>query len=364
MKTPALPLLALLSLSPAVLADTIVRADGKVLEDVTIVAETLTQVEYKKGSNTQFVKSEDVLSVSFERSPRLVDEALGLLAEGDVISALEGLDDYVAGQIERPNERRYKWAPAFAAWKVVELRMQVADVLGARGAATRLIKNFPDSRYLPMAYLARAEAELMAQKESDAKKTLENFSSLIRSKNLSKRWDLECRLALIQADSGRSGDAKRTDLAGIAREAGSEFPGVTSRAQVVEGETWLAEAEASRDPNAARDLRSKARRAFEAIVDDPNASDATLAGALAGMGDCLFYEGAEKNDTETLQAAVKNYLRVVTIYEEQTRYVPKSLFFAMRSFDLMQDRRRKSDMKRELKTLFPGSHWASEADKF
>jgi hypothetical protein len=359
---PLLPALLVLGAAPA-LADTIYRTDGKVIQDVTIESETLTEVAYKDGRDKKTIASESVLRVEFERMPTLVDEAMGLIQEDDLASALDNLDDYVDEQIEKPTEKRYKWAPAFAAWKACEIRMEVADLDGLEGATKRLIDNFPESRYLPMAFLAKARAEAQKGSGAKAQATLETLSGLIDSKGLSKRWNLECRLAQIQVGD-QSGEDKRKELGVIVTEASGKYPTVQSRALVAEGETYLAEADRTNDQAKAKTLRGQAQGVFQKIVDDSRADDETLAGAYSGLGDCYFFLGLDaNNDAELLTQAAMNYLRVVTIYKEQSRYVPRSLYYAARCFDFNGDRRRTSDMKRELAGLYPNSSWASKAEK-
>ena len=64
-----------------------------------------------------------------------------------------------------------------------------------------------------------------------------------------------------------------------------------------------------------------------------------------------------------LQDAALSFLRVTSIYRDEGRYVAKALYYAMRCFDLMQDPRKKADMRGELLALFPGTTWAVEAKK-
>ena len=206
---------------------------------------------------------------------------------------------------------------------------------------------------MPGAYLAKAGAETDAGQGGTALKTLDKLSKLIEKNQLSKRYDLECRLAKIRADDKRSGDARRTDLGIIVREAGAEFPTVKSRAEGMEGEVFLSEAEGTVDPKKAAELRGKAQVVFERILKTQGTTNATLAGAYTGLGECLFYKGAEKDDKEALKDASMNFLRVITLFKTESRYCAKSLYFAMRSFHLMQDRGRKADMFRELKYLYP-----------
>lgn len=345
-------------------ADEIHLIDGRVLEDVEIENETLTEVAYKEGGNRGAIPSGEVLRVEYRRMPTEVDEALGFAEERDLVGALDTLDAYVDRQIEKPSERRFKWAPAFAAWKTVELREEMGDMVGVQEAAQRLITSFDDSRYVPAAYLAKANAELDTSRAKQARTTLEEMAELVASKGLSERWSLECRLAQIRADDSKSAEDKRADLGRLAREAADAHPMVEARARVAEGETYLIEADAARGQAQAKSLREKARAVFEPVIESPAADDETLAGAYSGLGDCLFYLGADADDAALLKQAVMHYLRVVTSYKKEGRYVPRSLFYAMRCFDLMQDRRRMNDMKRELASLYPGSSWAEQAEKF
>jgi hypothetical protein len=359
-------LLATLSvlLAPALAADTIYRTDGRTIKDVKIVSETVTEVSYKKGNDTKTIDSANVLSVEFATRPRLLDEAEEALDADDLFVALEIFDEYVDGQIRKPSERRHKWAPAYAAHQAIQIRITVADNAGVISAAKRLINNYGDSRYVPGAYLAQADALLRTDKAAAAQKALSELQGLVESKNLSKRWALECSLGQIRADTSSSGKQRRAALQEIAASAGSEFPTVRNKANVSEGETYLAEWETSKDDAKRRAMVDSASELFARILEDPNADNATLAGAFAGQGLCLYLRSANPIDAAGLEDAAKNFLRVIIVYKDQSQYVPKSLFYAMRCFDLLGQRERKFDMLRDLKNMYPGSQWASEADRY
>ena len=93
-------------LSVPAAADKIVKTDGKTIDGITIVEETLAQVIYKRGNSQQSVASADVLSVQFAKKPRLVDAADQALVDGDPVGALFEFNQYVDGQINKPNERK------------------------------------------------------------------------------------------------------------------------------------------------------------------------------------------------------------------------------------------------------------------
>src|SRR5687768_6470776 len=127
MRRPLLLPLTSVLLAALPLADEIVRTDGKVLKDVSIVEEGLTTVSYKKGNNAQDLPAEEVLSITYDRKPRLVDEGDLAAKEDDPIGARDTFDTYVDGQIAKPTERD-KWAVPYAAWRSVQVSQLLDDV--------------------------------------------------------------------------------------------------------------------------------------------------------------------------------------------------------------------------------------------
>lgn len=353
----AAPTLFLALVPSLALADRITLADGTEIADVKIEQESLSVVTYDKQET---VPSDNVRSVEFEKFPPLVDQALAALRGGDAGAAADMLDEYVSDRGER-GDSRYPWGPAYAAWTGIELRQQFADLPGVVEKASAFTKTFEDSRYLPMAFLAKTRAELALGKADVVAKTLADFRAVISSRSLSARWSLEADLMEARA-AGGSLSKQRAALDAIVDAADGEHPGVANRARVAIGEALLGEAEKSvSDPAKASGYRSEAQGLFEAIVADPAADDTTLAGAYTGLGECLFYAGADSQDPELLGKAVRALLRVPVVYEAESAYVPRALFLAGRSFDMLQDRDRKRDMRRELERSYPNSPWTEEA---
>ncbi len=341
-------------------ADRIRLTDGKVVENVQVVSEGLKEVVYKDGKTEQKLPSEQVLAVEFEKKPEAVDEAERYVQEEDFESALDALDTYVQAQLDKP-DRQFRWAPPYAAWKAVEVRRRAADLEGMKAAAQRVIERYADSRYLPEAYLAKAVAELETKQAPAAAQTAEALAELVEAQSLGKRWQLEVRLLQSEADPALSLASRRNEYERVAGEA-KDLRSLELRARVAIGESYLAEAVANQAK--ARDLRQQARDVFQKIVADEQANRETLAAAYTGLGDSLFLMGADADDKAMLREAALQYLRVITVYREQGLFVPKAFFYAMRSFDLMQDPARKADMRRELATLYPHSTWAAEAKKY
>jgi hypothetical protein len=359
---PILLTLPCLFLGASSSADTIRLADGKVIESVQVVSDGIKEVVYKEGKNDKTVPSETVVAIEYEKRPKQVDEAEGYLVAEDLEGAVDSFDAYVQSVLDKPSAAgAFKWAPAHAAWKAVEVRRRVADFGGVKTATTRLIQNFPESRFVPMAYLAKADAELRGGDAAGATKTLGEFAGVVSSQGLSKRWELEAKLSQVLADEKLKPAARRAEFERLVDQATAQ-PAVQARAQLLVGEMFLAEA--STNASGAKDLRSKAKTAFETVLASGSAGRDSIASAHAGLGETLFLLGADVDDKAMLTDAVLQFLRVVTLFREQGDPVARSLFYAMRCFDLMGDPRRKADMKRELMGTFPSSTWAGEAKKF
>lgn len=342
------------------LADKIIRTDGKVISDVRVTKDDLTAVTYKKGNKTENIASEKVLRIEFEKYPRLVDEAEAALVGNDVETAVEIFDEYVEGQISKPNEKRYPWAPAYACFRSLEIRMANADAPGVVARAQQLIQNFPESRLVPQAYLAKSSAESMMGDPAKAKKTLDGLASIVQSKNLSRRWDVECRLGLIINDASLNPEAQREQLGELSSDA-AEFPTVRNRILVAEGESFVTEAiknEAKR-----QDLLNEAESVFNQILKRRKECDSrTLAGAYTGLGDVAYYAAGE--DKDQLAAARMLYLRVVIVYADEVQYVPRCMFQAMLASNALDDTKKKRDMRRELMRLYPNSPYAEKAKPY
>lgn len=358
--------LAALLLVPTAWADKIYTSDGKVIEDIDVIDEGLTDVSYKSGRNERTVPSQDVLRVVFEDEPRNFSEADAYLEDGEIYSAATVYSDYVdavlAGTLK---ERRFKWAPASAAWRVVGLQESLGDLTAAAQAAGKVITGFPDSRYLPSAYMAKANAEYWSGNAPAAQKTLGDFRSVINNRGLSARWAIECDLALILTNDELVGAKRRTALEDIADRAGSKFKTVKNHALVAIGESNLADVVAKR--GTAKTLVAEALQTFEAVIADPLADESTLAGAYAGRGDCIFQTAAKSKDKAQLKEALLSFLRVAAVYSEQVRYVPKCLFYAGRCFDLLEEgdsADRAQQLYAQVWFFHQDSPWAKEAKNF
>ena len=146
-------------MAPVATPDTIIMTDGSTLKNVTVVGETLLEVTYRPEGKTseKTVKADQVLSVDFSRKPKDVDEADSAIADGNIGDGVVGLQDYLEA-IAGGERERLKWAPAYARWRLVEVHRSVGDSKGVVTHAAKLIADSPESRYIPLAHLAKAWA--------------------------------------------------------------------------------------------------------------------------------------------------------------------------------------------------------------
>lgn len=359
----ALALLACSTLlvSGASARDTIKLVDGSSIPNVQVTVDGLKEVTYKDGKGDKTVPADTVLAVEYDKKPQELLDVEGYLLAEDLENAVGTLDAYIAAVTEKPSTaNQYRWAPAFAAWRAIEVRESAADLEGVKATAATFVGKHTQSRFLPWAYLAKADAEQRLGQAAEAKKTLEELAGVVSAQSLAKRWELEAKLGLVRADDKLKPAAKRGEYEKLAGEAAG-LADVQARAQLLIGESFMAEA--AGNASTAKDLRTKARAAFEKVLASPGASRATVAGAHVGLGEALFLLGADVADKALLQEASLSLLRVATLYRDQGASTAKALYYAMRCFDLQQDPRRKAEMRRELLALYPTSSWAVEAKK-
>ena len=322
------------------------------------------EVVYRRGSsNKTTMPSSDVLRIEFSTMPTLVDRAETAVADDQVFDAVNDLTVYLEGalnKLEGGGRVRPSWAPAYAAWRLAELNASMGQVGETIAATDKLVKKFPDARYVPAALLLKAEAQFVDGKAGPAKKTLGAITTLVAERGISERWDLEAKLLAVVFDASLSGEQKRTALGRLATRAGTKFASVRNRAQVIGAASLLEE----------KDF-DQAKKVFERIAKDSKSDQRTLAIAWSGLGDCLYQAGAKNPSTPANQAilkdALKAYMRVVVLYKGESQYVARSMFYAGRIYIFMGTEESGENANKLFGAVvrqFPGSKWAQEAKGF
>ena len=341
-------------------ADTIYLLDGKSLTEVTIADETFKEISYKEGSKKKTVATDDVLRMEFSDKSPIVDRADTAAADGQILNAIDDMKVYVDGHFSSGRRPRYDWEPAYAMYRLIELNDSVGQYPQLIAAADLLIEKAPESSYLPKAFLAKAEAQFMSGNAAGAQKTLKDFLALIQGKSLSRRWQVEQKLASVLFDTSLKGKALRDKLDDISDQAGADLPLVRNRADVAIGESMLASK-----------MFKEAEEVFTDIIENSKAEPRTLAATYTGLGDCLFKRAVDTRDAaekqKLLVEAATAYMRVVVVYKDQSLYVPKAMFWAGRVFDESTgegDKEKAQKLYGQVMREYRGTTWATEANAF
>ncbi|QDU69723.1 tetratricopeptide repeat protein [Engelhardtia mirabilis] len=369
LRTSLAAAVTLLVAAQTVGADTITLVDGRKIADVTIQSEELAVVRYRQRNDREEVPTHQVLRIEYDRLPQAIDEADALVAEGQVEQALVELGYYVDASLSTNPDKRFPWGPAAAAKRAVEINASSNKLAATQAAASDLIARFPESRHVPDAYLAKAEAQVQSGDRESARATLTGLTELAKSRGLSDRYTLAAQVELAAIDGDRSGAKRIEALEQLEAQAGSTYPTVRDRALVAQGEVYLELANANPAERAAH--LDSARTVFEQALESDGALPATRAGATVGLGDCNFLPASVANDAAGLQRAQMLYLRVVVLYGDEARYASKATFHAGSCFlqlaDLNQDEQAKARgrrMMREVQRRYPDSVWADEAKRY
>jgi len=338
-------------------ADKIYLTDGTVLKDTGVVSEGLMEVEYRSGRNKQTVASERVLRIEYGQKPKVVDQADAAAGQEEYLDAIAEMQNYVASVTDKP-DKRYPWAVAYARYRILEFNGIIGELDALAAAADEVVAKHPDTRFAPLAFVAKAQAFVDAGNQARAKSAADSFGKFVTDKGLTGRWPVEQRLwaALTSGDTGK----KLEDaLIAISSDA-AEYPSVRNRAEVSIAESL-----------SAGKKYAEAEQIFSSIATDAKADTRTLAAAWTGLGQCLYARaevavGEEK--ATLLKSALKAFLRPVVIYPDESIYVSKAAFLAARCYQQLGGGTEAADRAKRLLvfviTNFKGSRWEREARQF
>jgi len=336
--------------------DKIYLTDGGVVKDVGVTTEGVNEVEYRNGRNKATVKAEDVLRIEYGRKPKSVDQADTYAEQEGYVDAIAEMETYL-GSVDGKPDKRYPWAAAYAQYRLVELNAIIGDLPALSAAADSVANKHGDSRYAPLAFVAKAQALLDAGKAAEAKAAVEGFGRFIEAKSLTGRWSVEQKL-WSALTSGKTGKELEADLKAVGVDA-AEYPSVRNRAEVAIGEALLGTKKVA-----------EAEKVFREILRESKADSRTLAAAWTGLGDCLRTRGeaAEAADQPPLfREALIAYMRPVVVYPDEALYVAKAAFYAGRCYQLLggpESIDRAKRLWRHVVVNFPRSRWEREARDF
>lgn len=349
-------------------ADTIFLKSGEEVEARRIVKEGLVEIAYRdKGNREESVLTADVLRVEYSKSPELLAQADLSVESGDLGQALYELTLFLDGVLEGNEKplKEFPWSPARAAFRILELQQTQEAHDEVVVAADRLLANFADTRFMPIAQFAKARAHSRAGREEDALATLASFEEQVGSLDLGERYLREVELARLAYDGGLA-PADRLGKLEKLLESTEELPSIQPAVQLALGEAYLVMADV--EPDKKSEHLDAAENYFEITIDETNVDSAVLAGATTGKGDVLYLRAVESKDAGGLGAARMQFMRVAVLYPEQGDYAARAMYFAAlcskELYALSQDPReldRQRKLARTLRSRYRGSSWAEDA---
>ena len=286
-----LTLALVLASASTVLADAIVRTNGRRIENVQITKATYDEILYKKDGNTATVKGELVQAI--ERDSAVVARVRAAVDSGEYSKALKLAKKAEAGV--------QGWEAAEVAYLIGRIYLEAGKYKDADYAfATYLQANEEKKDYwVPHALHGRGRAAIAARKGGTA---MQYFDQLGK---FGDTWDLRATLGKAQgAVLKKSWVEARSLFQSVARKS-SAPPAVQAAAAVGRIEVLVLQ---KQYPNAVRDLQS-------AFFDAPKPALASYSESRAKatllMGVALKEQGGKEN----LEKAEIWLLRTAVIYK-------------------------------------------------
>ncbi len=357
------------ALTAAAQTDVIVKRDGSTLppdpsrgRPVEVKRETVKEVTYQlEGIPAPLrLSSAQIRTIRYAKQPQAYRDAEAAFAQGDFETAIP------AYQAALDKASRYKWVDQYARYRLGQSLANLGDNAGAAKWYRELLDKVPNTRFLAPAWLGILRAEAAGGKKNDAafKKSAKAFTAAIEEHGLGKSWGYEIdylELLMMQArgDSGVT-EAART----LTNRAKDDNPSVAKRAQILVGLSLLD----------AGNL-TEARKFFEAVLETATQEQyGVRASAYAGLGECIF-KGGEDKQTSHLPEARDLFLRSIVIADRHPEEVDRAvvgraLFHAGRCFALLKrDEKEKANnatrharrLFQEVERRFPGTKLAQQA---
>lgn len=341
----------LLALAPQT-QDEIVLTDGKVLPVDKIISETYTSVEFKRGSSEGKRPSEEVLEVRHSLGHKLLDDyAYGVEAmqTNNFTAAYSAFEDVLADD-SLLDRKTYSWVKQHALWRQVRCQNSMAYFNGVSESVDRLLTEVPDTFFYAPALLLKAQARVDSGDKKSAKAVFDKLMADVDGLGLPERWRREAELGLLLLEDSMNASQKQMELQGLVEKNRDAYPTVSSRAQVEVGNAMVA----------GGDFKG-ARAFFQGIMEEGSGGDGIIAAALSGLGDCAYLEAlsldSPKEQVPFLEEAILNFLTVASVYREEVRLVPRSMFYAGDALKRIGDSGSARNVAQRLRALYPDSTW-------
>jgi hypothetical protein len=247
----------------------------------------------------------------------------------------------------------YAWANQHARFREMRCLYALAQFKVVAQKADELIAAVPDTFFYAQAIIMKAKSLSNMGDKSGAEAAYTMLSDNVSSMSLSMRWENEVELGLVLIDAKSNAKSKQRSLEMLADKNAESYPSVAARARVEVGHAMVDGEE-----------YGKASSFFTAILEDETSTEAILASAISGMGDCSYRQALSLDSLDgqkpLLENAILDFLTVASVYREHVEFVPRAMFFAGDALKRIGDPSSAKKVASRLQKLFPGSSWKTK----
>ena len=336
----------------------LVLTDGSVLEVSKITAETYSEVSYRNGSSTGRKDAADVAEIIHALGhSKLEDYAAGVysMKDGAYEDAVYSFRDVQADD-KLLARSTYAWVNQHARFREMRCLYSLAQFEVVAQKADELLVAVPETFFYAQALIMKAKALYNMGDKPGSEAAYSVLGEKVVSMSLSRRWENEAELGLVLIDSESDPKSKQISLEGLREKNEDSYPSVAARARVEVGHAMVDGEE-----------YKKAYDFFTAILKDSTSTEAVLASAISGMGDCSYRRALSLDSLDgqgpLLENAILDFLTVASVYREHVEFVPRAMFFAGDALKRIGDPVSAKKVARRLSKLFPGSSWKTKLFK-
>lgn len=295
LRTTVRSITAALAIAGAVSAqkDRIVLTDGSAIDGVQVTSFDLRNVEFKRRGASESKSTDQVASLEVQKVKDAYRRAYSSI----------GSNEAPGNFLQEAERQSDAFLKQFGYQEAAKLFIKNGQYSEAFQVLEELASKCPDSGFLPMVhqvkldyYLAQGKA-----KAGDASSVAKRYSLAASTQGYPQGFILESRFYETMAQAAAGGltpDRLRSALRSIQNEAGA-YPNVSNRCRVQIAETLRAE-----------NKIDEARSEFEDLLERDGISQAVLAQAWLGLGNCQFAAGTPSN-REPFRDALLSFLRII-----------------------------------------------------
>lgn len=329
---------------------TINKKKGDPHTEVEIIKVTFKAVHWAMAGGAKGEYAWDlIVSVDYGDSPTEYLSGDGAYNEGRYADAVPDLLKAAK------NDSRKVWVFQESTFKAAMCYLRMGKNAEAAKTFADLNAADPEHKYLLESMLWLGRLSMAAGKYDDAEKQLAKLIEVANANEKKKQfyearvWKARCFIF-----QGKL-DAAENEFKSVADQSRGVDAKISAMALLGEAECLVAK----KNLTSARDKFNTVIGKFETTSQDDDELD-LLARAYNGLGETFYYQAAPD-----FKEAMRAFLKVVTLLEDQTDELPKALWHAAKCFHELRGEgkewaQRSMDLRNQLRNDYPNSPWAKK----